>query len=109
MWWRMIMALVGLSLGFAPALFAQRTQPQEERIGDGRLIRVLHPGAIPAIVQPQFVSRAEAENFMDNNEPVLGVFDPATGGAKAYSLWHLDRHEVVNDATPGLGPIAVTW
>jgi hypothetical protein len=38
---------------------------------------------------------------------VLGVFDGQV--AKAYSIWLLDRHEVVNDSLPHLGPIAVTW
>ena len=96
-----------LALSLAAALAAQQTAPKEERIGDGYLIQVLRPGAIPAIVEPEFVSREEGDKFMNDREPVLGVFDGQV--AKAYSLWHLDRHEVVNDTTPGLGPIAVTW
>jgi len=96
-----------LTLGLAVPLGAQQSQPKEERVGDGYLIQVLRPGAIPAIVAPEFVSREEGDKFMADREPVLGVFDGQV--AKAYSLWHLDRHEVVNDATPALGPIAVTW
>jgi hypothetical protein len=95
------------TLGLAAVLAAQQAAPKEERIGDGYLIQVLQPGAIPAIVAPEFVSREEGDKFMSDREPVLGVFDGQV--AKAYSLWHLDRHEVVNDATPALGPIAVTW
>lgn len=107
MFGRVKIALLGLSVVFAGAVVAQRPQPKEERVGDGYLITVLRPGAIPAIVAPEFATREEAEKFMADQEPVLGVFDGQV--AKAYSLWHLDRHEVVNDSTPGLGPIAVTW
>ncbi len=44
---------------------------------------------------------------MAPDEPVLGLFDGQV--AKAYSLWHLDRHEIVNDKFPGFGAVAVTW
>ena len=43
---------------------------------------------------------------MSDDEPVLGVV--VGRDARAYSLWHLDRHEIVND-TIGKLPIAVTW
>lgn len=92
-------ALLGLALGAQP--------PRAERIGDGILLHVLQFDAIPAIDNPQFVSAAEGDKFMRKNEPVLGVFDGQV--AKAYSLWQLDRHEIVNDRTPAYGPIAVTW
>lgn len=106
MWQRVVLGVAGVGLLGAGLAQGQRPQPREERIGDGYLIQVLRPGDIPAIVAPRFVPRAEAEAFMDDNEPVLGVFDGRV--AKAYSLWHLDRHEVVND-TGAFGPIAVTW
>jgi hypothetical protein len=93
--------LFGLLL--AVGLAAQR----QERIGDGVLLHVLPPDQIPAIDRPEFVSAAEGNKFMAEDEPVLGVFDGQV--AKAYSLWLLDAHEIVNDSTPGLGPIAVTW
>ncbi len=84
-----------------------KPEPRQEQIGDGILMHILEPDAIPAIDHPQFVSAKEAEAFMHANEPVLGLFDGKV--AKAYSLWHLDRHEIVNDSLPGLGPVAVTW
>lgn len=87
---------------------AQRRPITEERIGDGTMVTVLPQDAIPALSNPVFLSRAEAERLMDDNEPVLGLVDPATGQAKAYSLWQLDRHEIVNDRL-GDKPIAVTW
>ena len=93
---------------FALPLAAQRRQMKEEKIGDGTMVTVLAPDAIPALSHPAFVSRAEAEKWMANDEPVLGLVDPVTKQAKAYSLWHLDRHEIVNDKIGGK-PIAVTW
>ena len=84
-----------------------KPEPRQEQVGDGILMTVLGPDAIPAIDNPQFVSAKEAKAFMHPNEPVLGLFDGKV--AKAYSLWHLDRHEIVNDSLPGLGPVAVTW
>ncbi len=84
-----------------------KPEPRQEQIGDGILMHVLEPDAIPAIDEPQFVSAKEANSFMKDNEPVLGLYDGKV--AKAYSLWHLDQHEIVNDSLPGLGPVAVTW
>lgn len=90
------------------AVDAQRRPLQEEKIGDGTMVTVLPPDAIPAVSQPAFASRQEAEKWMLDEEPVLGLVDPVTGQAKAYSLWHLDRHEIVNDQLGGR-PVAVTW
>ncbi len=87
---------------------AQRRPLIEEKIGDGTMVTVLPHDAIPALSNPVFLSRAEAERLMDENEPVLGLVDPVTGQAKAYSLWQLDSHEIVNDRL-GNKPIAVTW
>lgn len=92
----------------APDAAAQRKPPKVERVGDGDLVTVIPPDTIPALNAAEFVARAEAEAWMADDEPVLGLVDPATGQAKAYSLWHLDRHEIVNDRLGGK-PIAVTW
>lgn len=99
----LVVALVG-----ALDLNAQRRPMEEEKIGDGTLVTVLPKDAIPALTNPVFLSRAEAESLMQDNEPVLGLVDPVTGQAKAYSLWLLDRHEIVNDRL-GEKPVAVTW
>jgi len=99
-------AVAGLLLGTAAN--AQRQPVQEERIADGVMVSVLSPDAIPALTKPVFVSRTEADRLMRDDEPVLGLVDPVTGQAKAYSLWQLDRHEIVNDQLGGK-PIAVTW
>lgn len=104
---RMLLALAIFFL-MAPEGMAQRRQLQEEKIGDGTMVTVLPADAIPALSQPVFANRQEADKWMDEDEPVLGLVDPVTGQAKAYSLWHLDRHEIVNDKIGGK-PIAVTW
>ncbi len=101
-----LLAFAGAIL-WAPAN-AQRRPPQEEKIGDGILVTVLPPDAIPALTKPIFLSRVDADRLMLDDEPVLGLVDPVNGQAKAYSLWHLDRHEIVNDRLGGK-PIAVTW
>ena len=101
------LAVVVLAGSAVLTLIAERPEPRQERLGDGILLHVLPPDRIPAIDEPEFVAAAQADQFMRDNEPVLGVFDGQV--AKAYSLWLLDSHEIVNDSTPGHGPIAVTW
>jgi hypothetical protein len=67
---------------------------------------LLPPGGIPAVMDPRLLSAAEADPVFQPDEPILGV---AIGGeAVAYSLWHLDGHEIVNDVVGGT-PIAATW
>ena len=87
---------------------AQRPPLKEEKVGDGVLVTVLPPDKIPALTKPAFVSGAEASRQMADDEPVLGLLDSVSGQAKAYSLWHLERHEIVNDQLGGK-PVAVTW
>lgn len=98
---------VGLAGLLALGSAAQRTKPVEEKVGDGTLLHVLPADAIPAVDNPVFISAKEADRQMKPDEPVLGIYDGRV--AKAYSLWHLDQHEIVNDRMPKLGPIAVTW
>jgi len=89
------------------------TAPEPERSFPSETIEgvpmytVLPPDAIPAIDEPEFVSAAEADAFLDPMEPVLGVVG-ANGTAKAYSAWQLEGHEIVNDVLDGQ-PIATTW
>jgi hypothetical protein len=105
-WLVILSAVAGLLLGAVAD--AQRPPMQEERIADGVMVSVLPPDVIPALTKPIFLPRAEADRLMQDDEPVLGLVEPVTRQAKAYSLWHLDRHEIVNDQLGGK-PIAVTW
>lgn len=65
---------------------------------------VLPQDAIPAIFQPEFVSVAQADVHKD--APMIAV--SINGEHHAYSMYMLNRHEIVND-TVGGEPIATTW
>jgi len=80
--------------------------PRLESLEGSPVSALLPPDAIPAMDTPQFVSASESSALMKEDEPVLGVMHE--GIAKAYSLWHLDRHEIVNDRL-GDRDVAVTW
>ena len=70
------------------------------------IVRLLGKDAIPAILEPKFVSASEAGYWMEPDEAVLGV---SMGGEhKAYPVTMLSRHEIVNDIVGG-EPVAVTW
>ena len=75
-------------------------------VGGDPVYEVLPVGAIPAITDPVFVTGQEAVQQMSPEEPVMGLL--YGGEARAYSLWQLDTHEIVNDEIDGT-PIAVTW
>lgn len=85
---------------------AQRPQPKETEIKGQTMYTLLKPGEIPAIFEPEFISVSEADKFYYPEEPLIIVVDG--GEARAYSTWHLDRHEIVNDYINGKA-ITVTW
>jgi hypothetical protein len=84
---------------------AQVRLPDPGRIEGDPVRTLLPPDAIPSIDEPTFVPAARA-GFMREDEPVVALVHQ--GIAKAYSIWHLDRHEIVNDRF-GPDPLAVTW
>jgi hypothetical protein len=77
-----------------------------ETIDGDPLYKLLPVGGIPAIDDPRFLVGDEADRQMRPDEPVMGVVMGDT--ARAYSMWHLDAHEIVNDTIEGTA-IAVTW
>lgn len=84
-----------------------RGQPEASDLVEGAPIHTVLPvDAIPAIDDPQYLQADVAAAFLKPDEPVLGV----TGGGetKAFSLWQLNIHEIVNDVIGGT-PVAVTW
>lgn len=93
-----------LAAALAPPARGQFAPP--ETVEGAPIYTVLPRDAIPAIDDPRFVPAEQAVPFMKGDEPVLGI----TGGgiAKAFSLWHLNVHEIVNDEIGGT-PVAVTW
>ena len=86
---------------------AQRPQPKVVATVAGEdVYEVLPVGAIPAIDTPTFLTGAAADAQMQPEEMVLGLV--VEGEARAYSLWQLDAHEIVNDRIAGTA-IAATW
>jgi hypothetical protein len=97
--------LVGLRMAMPSR--AERPEPKVvATIGGEDVFQLLPVGAIPAIDDPEFVSGTDADRQMRSDEPVLGVV--IGGEARAYSLWQLDAHEIVNDEIDG-SAIAATW
>ena len=73
---------------------------------DLEIVTLLGFDAIPAILDPEFVSVDEADEWMDPEELVLGL--SINGDSRAYSVPMLSSHEIVND-TVGGRKLAVTW
>jgi hypothetical protein len=97
-----IIALVGVPLALAQVA----PFPPDLTIDGEPVITVLRRDAIPAIDRPEFLSVEEADRYMQADEPVLGVRRGEV--ARAYSLWQLNHHEIVNDQVGDL-PLAITW
>ena len=73
---------------------------------DLKIVTLLPPDAIPAILDPTFLDAEEAWEQYLADEPVLGV--SINGEHKAYSIPYLSSREIVNDEVGGAA-IAVTW
>ena len=82
------------------------SQPEFVAEGDPAM-RGAEEGEIPALHDPSMVTAEEADWFMLDSEPVIGVAPPGEN-PRAYSTWHLDSHEIVNDKLRS-GPLLVTW
>ncbi len=67
---------------------------------------LMEPGDIPAVFDPELASLQTDAGDFDPDEPLLVI--SVGKDVRAYSTWHLDHHEVVNDRI-GDTPIAVTW
>ena len=85
---------------------AQRKEPEKTEVQGHTMYTLLNPGEIPAIFEPEFIPVNNADRYFYPEEPLLVVREGGT--VKAYSTWHLDRHEVVNDYIDGKA-ITVTW
>jgi hypothetical protein len=106
---RVLMALFSflMMVSAATVIMAERPGPEIVAEVDGDPVyQVLPAGQIPAINNPTYVSGEEAKAQMLDHEPVLGVV--IGGKARAYSLWQLDAHEIVNDRMAG-SAFAATW
>ena len=70
------------------------------------IVTLLRKDAIPAILEPEFLTVAEADEQMQDDELVIGV--SIDGDSRAYSVNMLSRHEIANDVVGGKS-LAVTW
>ena len=99
--------VLGAVMTVAAVASAERPEPEIVATwGGDEVYQVLPLGAIPAIDDPEFVTGEAADAQMAADEPVLGIVIGDT--ARAYSLWQLDSHELVNDVIEGTA-IAATW
>lgn len=64
------------------------------------------PDGIPPIEDPQFISVAEADTWLNDPEPVMVV--DIDGDVRAYPIQILMWHEIVNDTVGGT-PLSVTY
>ena len=76
------------------------------RVDTTALMRGQVPDGIPALDRPQFVSVAEADDYLEDDEGVV-VLDIA-GDVRAYPVQILIWHEIVNDVV-GEVPVAITY
>ncbi len=93
-------------LAIAGPSFGQNREIQKEIVQGHPMYTGLEPGDIPPILEPEFERIEKAEDMYLADEPLIAVVDGDS--AKAYSTWHLDNHEVVNDYINGKA-ITVTW
>lgn len=81
--------------------FSKHTVPYTEILSGGP-----PKDGIPALDAPQFVSLAEADPWLEPQEPVIAFAQ--NGEARAYPLQILMWHEIVND-TVGGAPVTITF
>jgi len=105
---RTLVTLCSLLMATATLAGAQQRRAPEvvETIDGDPVYKLLEVGGIPAIDEPEFVTGEEADAQMRPEEPVMGIL--MGGENRAYSMWRLDAHEIVNDSIEG-SAIAVTW
>ena len=85
----------------APSKLAISNEKRAEKYD---IRKVLEPDTILSIKHPEFVSAPQASLRPD--EPVIGL--SINGDNRAYSVYLLNSHEIVNDIVGGK-PVAVTW
>jgi hypothetical protein len=102
-WYLGVLALVLMHTSMA---MAQSRKTTTTLIEGDTMYTLMEPGGIPAIFDPEFADVQSDAGDFDADEPMLVI---AVGDeVRAYSTWHLDHHEVVNDRI-GDTPLAVTW
>ena len=85
---------------------AARGLDEVESEYDSSHVRFGDRDEFPVLDKPEMSSIANADSFIDGNEPVIGVV--IAGEAKAYPISAMGKHELINDVC-GDVEIAVSW
>ena len=96
----------------APVASVEPTATAEPEEQDLEIVTLLPFDAIPAVLDPVFISAEEADAKLaeldDNPDDALVLGVSIEGDSRAYYIPTLSRVEIVND-TVGGQPLAVTW
>ena len=98
--------ILGLCVAFLGGLQVCQAVARGVEVDPMEILSVLPEDAIRSIDNPKFVSGEKADKQMREDEPVIGL--KMNGEMKAYPLYVLSAHEIVNDVIADKH-IAVTW
>lgn len=90
----------------APPTEQETTGVFSESSYDSEGVRAAPRDAFPVLDHPEMVFAADAQQELDEEEPVIGLF--LDGEARAYPISVMGGVELVND-TCGELPVAVSW
>ena len=99
--WARELRLAGIDTGIWETNFSKHSVPYSEIFSGG-----VPRDGIPPIDDPRFVSVEEANEWLEDKEPVIAL--EIDGEAKAYPLQILTWHEIANDTLAGV-PVSVTF
>ena len=99
--WARELRLAGINTGVWETNFSKRNVPYNEIFSGG-----VPRDGIPPIDDPRFVSVEDADEWLEEKEPVIAL--EIEGEAKAYPLQILTWHEIANDTLAGV-PVSVTF
>ncbi|MCB7128965.1 MAG: DUF3179 domain-containing protein [Candidatus Brocadiales bacterium] len=98
--------ILGLCAAFLGGLQLYQAVARGVEVDPMEILSVLPEDAIRSIDNPKFVSGEKADKQMREDEPVIGL--KMNSEMKAYPLYVLSAHEIVNDVIAEKH-IAVTW
>ncbi len=99
--WARELRLAGINTGVWETNFSKRSVPYDEIFSGG-----VPRDGIPPIDNPMFVSVEDADEWLEEKEPVIAL--EIEGEAKAYPLQILTWHEIANDTLAEV-PVSVTF
>jgi len=106
-WVLFIFAIIAISIYFYPRFVTETSMSSEYIVDPSEIIRGGPPkDGIPSIDNPKYISLQEADEWIDDNELVMGIIYKGT--KRVYPLQILVWHEIVNDVIEG-DPILITY